>query len=501
MLLDARSLSYGEELTCDVCVVGAGAAGITLARELAGKQVSVCVLEAGGLEYDPATQALYEGDVVGHGYFSLDSCRVRIFGGTTTHWNGWCRPLDEVDLRRRDWVPDSGWPLERTELDTYYARAHQLCGLGPYDYSLPEWERAGGARALPIPRDRVASALYQFSPPTRFGVAYRDELRRASGVHVLLRANAVRVQLDPEGRRVSGVAARTLEGKRIVVRGRRTVLAAGGIESARLLLASNDVRPNGIGNQHDLVGRYFSDHPHAPAGLLGLPKRVSTAFYEQRAGIRGATVRGALVLPDRLEASERLLRSSFTFEPLERDPYVDRESAAEQRAERTGEDVLELAHAVDERSDTTLYALYMRAEQAPNPDSRVTLGRELDRLGMPKVRLRWRIGELDRRSAVRSVRALARAFGSSGLGRLYSRPLEEDGFWDHVQGGNHHLGTARMHAEARKGVVGRDCRVHGVDNLYVAGSAVFPTFGFANPTLTIVALAVRLADHLAGRIG
>jgi choline dehydrogenase-like flavoprotein len=250
------------------------------------------------------------------------------------------------------------------------------------------------------------------------------------------------------------------------------------------------------------VGRFFADHPHAPVALVALPSRAyASTLYRRRDDVAGTAVRAAFVSSDELERGERLLRFSVTFDPVEEDPSVDRDSTAEKDAERTGSDVIAVERALSGTTDRRLFSLYMRTEQAPNPDSRVTLSDERDRLGLPKARLNWQLSELDRTSVARSVRALAQALGAAGLGRLYSRPATEETFWNAVGGGNHHMGTARMHPEPSRGVVDENCRIHGVANMYVAGSAVFPTTGFAHPTLTVVALALRLADHLRTELG
>lgn len=494
MFLDARGVPQGSELRYDLCIIGAGAAGITLARELTRAGTSVCVLESGGFTSDERVQLLYDGDNVGHDYTPLTQTRVRMFGGSTGHWEGWCRPLDPVDFIERPWVSGSGWPLARSELDPYYARAQKVCQLGPYEYDPDYWVRRIGAAPLARSDPRVAAAVFQFSPPTRFGAVYRAQLRRARNVRIFLHANAVGFD-SPGGRRIERVRVATLSGQRFSVASPLVVLATGGIENARLLLAS------GLGNQHDLVGRYFADHLHAPVALVALPGSPAvTSFYALHKGLAGATIRGVSTLSKQAERAHQSLRFSAVLAPVEEDPFVRRSEESERRAEKRGAAVGSVARALDGGPERRLFSLFMRAEQAPNADSRVTLDDQRDALGVRKARLDWQLGDLDRQSVVVSVRTFAAALGAAGIGRVYSRPLVEDDFWPRIFGGNHHIGTTRMHRNPRQGVVDGDCLVHGVDNLYVAGSSVFPTSGYANPTLTIVALALRLADHLRRRL-
>ncbi|HEU4616718.1 MAG TPA: FAD-dependent oxidoreductase, partial [Gammaproteobacteria bacterium] len=309
MIIDARGVAEGTRLDADVCIIGAGAAGITLARELAGGPLDVCLLESGGLTPDARTQALYEGKNVGWPYYSLDALRLRFFGGTTNHWGGVCRPLDDIDFAARSWVPSSGWPFGKAELDPYYRRAHEVCQLGPYDYDVAAIEDASRQR-FHLDAARLETTMCQYSPPTRFGQVYREALERAPNVRTYLYANAVDLVPVESGRALSHVQAATLEGARFTVHARRFVLATGAIENARLLLASNGNRAGGLGNDHDLVGRFFMEHLSFPAGLL-VPTMPGAAFklYTQHSAMRGGHGFGQahLSLPEAVLRRERLL--------------------------------------------------------------------------------------------------------------------------------------------------------------------------------------------------
>lgn len=523
MLRDARAIEDGALLESDVCIVGGGPAGITLARALAGTPLQVRLLESGGLDFDGEVQALYAGTNVGLPYYDLDVSRLRMFGGTTNHWTGRSVPLEAIDLERKDWVPGSGWPFGLDELLPYYRRAQEVMRLGPFEYERHFWH---GPDERPLPLD-PARLLHRFRQvhPFAFGDAYRAELEAAANVDVLLHANALSIEADAALRSVERVGVGTLSGRRFTCRGRTFVLACGGLETPRLLLASNRQAAAGLGNQHDNVGRYFMEHPVAPSAhaVVARPERFRDLYW-YRDGAGPVDFLDHLALsPDAIRA-ERILNVSWRAYPdPERDPVngfiaLRRIMRALGRGEmpgRLGADLLQTLADPDDAVAGVLGSLGVRdydlvpascmlrtiSEQAPDPDSRVLLDPERDALGMPRIRLDWRLNGLDRRSLEVAARLLAEEFGRAGIGRVRIADWLLDpasGWPPDLEGGWHHMGTTRMSDEPKAGVVDRDCRVHGLANLYVAGSAVFPTGGFANPTLTIVALALRLADRLRG---
>jgi len=480
MIEDIRTaLDDGSTVEFDLVVVGAGPAGITLARELSGRGLRIAVLEAGGFEPPgPEASALYDGDIVGLSY-PLAASRQRFFGGTSNHWGGWCRPLDSSDFAARDWIPRSGWPLDRAALDDAYRRAHEVLEIGTDDYAA---ERHAEASAL-LPTDDGAgfrNAAFRFSPPVRFGSEFRDELAARDDVHVFLHATVV--DLDHDGGRVLAARVRTLAGGEYRVAGRRFVLAAGGLEVPRLLLHTARPDAPALGNGAGLVGRCFMEHfGYTPGYVLA---RAGLKYFRHQ-GRDGHPLMPVLAPdPDEMRA-QRLNNCCLLFTASEPDP--DWPPGAMQTpglARRLGDSAWR-------------YRVTMINEPTPNPDSRVTLGGERDALGMRRLVLDWRIMGRDLAGIERTVRRLAHWLGTSGLGRVqFSRPISPE-TTERFTGGMHHMGTARMSADPADGVVDPDCRVHGTDNLFVASSAVFPASGYSNPTLTIVALALRLADHLA----
>jgi choline dehydrogenase-like flavoprotein len=516
MVVDARALADGTVLRAQVCVIGAGAAGITLARELSSRGLDVLLLESGGFQRDEATSALYEGVVEGADYPSLTQSRVRFFGGSTNHWAGFCRPLDRVDLERRPGIALSGWPFDLDSLQPYYERARPICGVSTLanDWRLFN-ERFETGEAL-IDDAAVRTRLTQISQRRHFGPQYRDDLVTEPRVEVCLWANAVRLALAKDGGHIVGVDCATLNGRRFRAEARHYVLATGGLEVPRLLLASNDVQPEGIGNGNDLVGRTFMEHLTLTGGALTLGRGADTLglYYppgpqiEEVIPERGPTavrILAMLSLGRELIRREELLNTGIQVLPAEFLPLFD-------SSEMPGR-VQALARWVDGTPTSVLGFVRLVGEQEPNPNSRVRLIGERDALGMRRIALDWQFTRRDRESLLRTMQYFALELGRRGLGRAQVAasgfvpdrldeigPLADRGALDFKLGmGSHHMGTARMHASPRQGVVNADCRVHGVANLYVAGSAVFPTGGSAPPTLTIVALALRLAEHLATR--
>ena len=544
MFHNAQHVPDGHLIQADVCIVGGGPAGITIARELANTSLDVCLLESGGPEEDADVQALARGESTGRPYYPLDETRFRVFGGSSGRWAGWSRPIDPIDLETRDWVPHSGWPITWEEFEPYLREAADLCQLDHQDFDPAHWtENIPELYGPHFVGDGIEPTVWQGSPPTKFGVAYREELKRARNVAIYLYANAVELETDEHGQQVTGVRVACLDGPRFQVRAKAYVLAAGAMETARLLLASNSVQREGLGNDRDLVGRFFMEHPHVVTGHLRItPQEASgrvriTAVDE---ALRGAYARVALQRPSgnikvayALEPEVQRREGLLNFSAhLTTGDYHRREESdayrslklivgnlrsprrlAEQIRHRTlpaglGTHVRTLITNLDEVVGTIAdevvrrpkhLEIFAQTEQSPNPDSRVMLSEERDPLGMPRVRLEWQLAQLDKWSIRRAQELLGQRLETAGLGKLEPEEwvLSDDDRWGAtMHGGHHHLGTARMSEDPSQGVVDAAGKIHGVHNLYVADSAVFPTGGYANPLLTIVALAVRSARHL-----
>jgi len=529
MFLDARGVKDGSELDpVDICIVGGGAAGITLALELRKSGGNIVVLESGSFTLEAATQNLYGGRNIGRDYFSPKICRLRYLGGSTNHWGGMCRPLDEDVFREGDWIPHSGGPFSRGSIEEHYRRAQRVCKLGPYEYDAEYWEKRLGVERWRFDPSVIETRIFQFRP-TRFGWEYRQELDRATNLRVFTYANVTEIRLAPGGGSVSSLEVATLAGDRFSVRPRYTVLAAGGLENVRLLLQSNRQQGAGVGNAEGLVGRFFMEHLDVsrPGGRFHLSDRDTKRSFYAPTDVDGVDVRGTLSLNPKVAARERIaafnaalaivpaigtapgvaslrsIREALASGTLPDDLGVHVRNVIQDLDIVTRRTMLRLASR-DLRKDPPIGVIKVLnlIEQVPNPDSRVTLSDEKDALGQPRIEIDWRLTEIDKRTLRRANELLGAELGRLGLGRLRMEIPEPIDAWPtNVRGAHHHIGTTRMHDNPRRGVVDRNARVHGLSNLFVAGSSIFPTGGYANPTLTIVALSLRLADHLRSLSG
>lgn len=557
MHVDTRAME-AQEVTADVCVIGAGPAGISLCRELGRRSLKVALLESGGMDFDPQMQQLAGGPTHGD---VLPAVKVnrRQFGGNANVWGirlggpdkGLRHALfDEIDFEARDWVPHSGWPLTRQELMPYYQRAQRACGGGLFAYEPGAWE-SDAVQRLPLQASGLETGIFQFSPYDVFCQNYRQDLVAHESVTVYTHATAV--ELVCEG-------GQTVRSVRVARPGRPDwrlhakvfVLACGGFENPRLLLMSRGHHPFGIGNAHDVVGRYYHDHLQGRSGYL-LPRDPQLlqrmALYDLRVS-RGSYVMGYLKFSRQLQARERLLNLNTLIFPRTDDrqdkaieafnslrtrrllrahpgdtapPLGMSEVFRQAVVAASGLDyVSKMAYLAGTGRQATAYGLgnggwssldglatrfarlelWHSIEQSPRPENRVSLSRERDMFGCPRPALHWHWPQDDIEQTERAMDVLARELQQAGLGRV-QRVHDRQGLpcieWP--VGSHHLMGTTRMHSDPRQGVVDAQCRVHGMVNLYVAGSSVFPTGGYANPTLTLVALALRLADRLTQELG
>lgn len=539
---DGRSVPPGTTFDADVCIVGSGPVGLAMAEDLSARGRTVCLVESGGLEYDAAEHELCRGELGGDRSVDPHTIRTRQFGGLSNAWSiVYDRPkvgvryvpFDAIDLEARPEIPYSGWPVGLTELRPWYESAHAVCELGEFAYDgrsqatpdLPCLESAGG---------QLQTTLFQFGPSNRFFGKSQDILARSGRVQVLLHTTALELATSPDDSHVRALQVGCLDGCRFRVVARSYVLAAGAIENARLMLLSSGSNPAGVGNRHDVLGRYLMDHPQDHSSYI-VPS--SRAMYD-RLGLYDLRASGGVGYMAKLgfspEAIRRhdVLNMSFLLFPLDatslspavssfrslvtghsrfpppptlggklaamaRDPFAIARHLYRFYA-RPG--VLSSIgrggwSQVPDKSSTFVDHIEVvnQVEQYPHPDNRVVLGASRDALGQRRLRYEFSWRPQDQERFVRSRQLFGRLSQEVGLGRYHFDPEKAPG----IPSSHHPMGTTRMHADPAQGVVDANCQVHGVDNLFVAGASVFPTGGYANPTLSAVALALRLAAFVA----
>ncbi|MGH8230869.1 MAG: GMC family oxidoreductase [Steroidobacteraceae bacterium] len=435
----------------------------------------------------------------------------------------------------RDWIPHSGWPIDRAELDPYYVRAREVAGFTSPWLSDTDTLSYLKVTLPPLNQEWLRPFLWHFTPTMqdapawRWARAYGGLLRDSSNVRTLLHANFAEFTTSQNRTRVRSLTVRSMNGVSAKIEATKFVLCCGGIENPRLLLLAAAANSGGFGNEHDLVGRFLMQHPRGPSGLIVSPELMSRTQqqFNTLIGPDGLVVEVGLTLTSELQQKERLLNCSGVLRyqgdeqsglaiaqdiwrslrsgqwPPDMGDKVGRVAGDFGAVVRGLRHRLAAGHSMDLEGASGIPSrsaiLLLDLEQAPNPDSRVSLAADRDAVGLRRVQVDWQLGELERRTAERFTGYVAAEFARLGIGRCQIEPWLRDArvpMQSALGETYHYIGTTRMADDPNEGVTDRDCAVHGMENLFIAGSSVFPTAGQANPTLTILALAVRLADHL-----
>ena len=443
---------------------------------------------------------------------------VRQVGGSSNLWAGRTAPLEPIDFEARDWVPESGWPLAREALDDYYETVARLLNL-----PVPLADVGGGLAAL-SPRlhdEPLETKVFAWStPPFQVGALVEEALAAYPDRLTLVMNAAVRALSETQdGRAVRFAEIVAPSGEVVRVEAKVFVLAAGGLETPRILLDSVAVHPAGIGNQHDVVGRYFSTHPKADIAALVLEKRVPVGVpLLSDSMVQNGRLRYGIGLSAAAQCQHRCLnhyvqlsplleyRATRLFEKLKRDEalmpkLIDRSAFVCGVLPGVGLLAFEaISRVAGLQRRAKVFVLRGFLDQYPNRNNRVELCSERDASGRRKIAIHWRYDERDRASVLAFLELLDGELRRLGTGRVEYRPLQETTDWPLVGVHSHFMGTTRMGVNPRTSVVDVDGKVHGLENLFISGPSTFPTYGYANPFLTIAALALRLADHLDQRM-
>jgi choline dehydrogenase-like flavoprotein len=531
MIRSGETLADGGTTEADIAIVGGGAMGIALAVRLSGRIGRIVLIEAGGAQFKSADNlSFFKAERVDDPrHAPTELYRRRMLGGTTSVWGGRCIPFDREDFTST--LDRPGWPLEFAEVNAYVPDALEFLDAGK-----PEFSAAAALPDTPVPLDRPLNDLAldrieRYSKPTDLWRKWRNYLTGSSDVTVIQKATCTGVLTNAEGTRAAALEVRTPSHRRHKIVSETIVLACGGFETPRLLLASRATCSRGLGNERDLVGRFYMTHLVSSAENVGVLRfalagmarafdfnRTADGVYARRMILLSPEARRREGLPNVVfrpsrppmdDASHRdsVLSAMFLARSVLIPPEYARSLAANRGnlptlkvwREHGGNVVADVPSVFRYRKDGR-YPLEFNAEQMPNPASRVTLGDDTDALGMPRLVVQWRYRETELDAICRAYRVLTTAVAESGLGEIQVHSDLRDSVRQAlVPQGGHHIGTVRMSADASAGVVDANCEVWGIRGLLVAGAAVLPTSGFANPTLTALALAFRLAEHLIRR--
>lgn len=515
------STSTETQWTADICIVGSGVIGLAMVKELMTSGKRLIVLEKGGHEHSKQLEATQDCEITGHAFTGHRDGRVLGFGGTARAWGGQALPLDATEMRSRQWVNLEGWPIDPAELEQYYESIDEFLSVDKVSYDAD----LDALRKLKKTEFDQTLIRYHFSKWSRkpdISIAMRTQLMHASNVIVIENGTVCNLHMNEAHNRIEQVQIKNVNHRVATIHARQFVLCMGGLENARLLLLSNTQSPQGIGNTHGNVGAFFQDHPTAQVGTVTsddefqLQRKFNYFFYgktrmlprlslahsaQRKHGVLAATAfvqfipKETALFSDLREMERLVRRGKLPSSKLLASPLVKFNQWTS-----LGRSAGEYLFRKRLYTPDSTPRLTVMIEQTPSAESRVGLSNELDHQGLPKARIHWAISELTAKTLLVLCNVLDREFKRLKLGRIEWdawTQKSEAAILENLCDAFHHMGTTRMSEDPKDGVVDAQCRVHGLQNLYIAGTSVFVTSGHSNPTYTAIALAMRCANHLA----
>lgn len=518
MIIDSKEIDETNDLEADICIIGSGPAGITIANDLLSSGLRIILLESGGLNGNTYTQDLYSGFMQGQKLeYTLDDSRLRLFGGTSNHWVGSNQKLDNIDFIKRDWIPYSGWPINAKDLEEFYLEAIDVNDVPDLFNESKNYNKSDEVvKFLSIFKkkfDKDIDIVTNIINPVRFGDKFYKNLNESKQIKVLLHFTALKMQLDNYNN-IKSIFGISSSNKKLKVKSKVFILAMGGIENARFLLLHLDAIPYETLNKKPIIGAFFQEHYTFNAGTVMLNESITKSIgYLNSLKMNNLLETETYFLPSqKIQKQERMLNSRLTLFPKDWNSLLSAHEISRNDLSKgvfhflrdflsSLEGPYEWTSKIRNSSFSNKpQRVIIGMEQAPNERSRVSLSSKTDRLNQRKAILDWRINSLDESSIRKLVNWFGSSLGKYDLGRIKvstdSEIISKDNLKSPIGGGYHHMGTTRMGENKRTSVVDANCKYHQLNNLFLAGSSIFPTSGSTNPTLTIVATAKRLAKYI-----
>jgi choline dehydrogenase-like flavoprotein len=523
MIIDGKKLIKSKSFEADLCIMGCGVAGTVLANELNNIFPNIVIIESGDEWYSQEAQDLYAASKPPKYYPDPIHSRLRFLGGASNHWGNNTSPLSSIDFEKRDWIPNSGWPISLKDVSPYYPKAAKYCGTGEDGYETQHWLKHFKQNNLVSSSANVEIGIAKASiPPVRFFAEHGEVIKSSKKITLIKNSNIVDIQFNSQSKKIDKVTFQSYNDISHFVEAKQYVMCFGGIENARMLAYFNLKNKNSLGNQNDNVGRYFMDHNTVRAAHLYTKNRELFELFEgqfidtrrvlsffqlsEKALKENQTtnLRIPLVNATEYELSDGISSFHILSQSAQEEKLPDNMWSHLSNVLMDSDMVIEAIsrkkfdkRLFDHANEFSGYRSPLMIEQTPNRHNRIKLSNGNDRYGIPKIEINWRLTDLDKKLVWRGLELFAKEAGAQSLGRIrLLKERESRIFGDQMGFGSHHMGTTRMADDAEFGVVDKDLKVFGTENLFVAGCSVFPTGGHVPPTMTIVALTIRLAKYL-----
>jgi choline dehydrogenase-like flavoprotein len=519
MILNPNDWSKKEHKV-DVLIIGSGIAGTTIALELQKKNVSTIVVEGGKDVYTHESQDCYNGSSSGIELpYGLKGSRLRFHGGSSNCWAGMCGELDEEDFIKRDWVSNSGWPIKKKDLVDYYKKSADLFKINRKSIvdpgSVPNLKEINGMET----RSLVGTKIRFFKD------AFKEKFKKSDNLHLFLDANFYKFSQIDNLQTIKNIRVKSFNSHTTKIYAKNFIIACGGVENPRILLHSSQGSGSALGNLYGNVGRYFCDHPIAPcATVIDHKGEVGVFDYDENRNNftdGKSNVIPYYRVPFSIQSKYKILNVAIKFQSQSPEVPISAKKAWKLKNILNGKsghdfdfndavDILSnplgVLKSINSRKNPYSYqrvALRFQIEQEPSKYNRITLISEKDKIGLNRVNFNWNFSTLERRTIDIATAYAASLLHTSRSGSLLLDSMlanNKNDLPSDLRGGQHHSGTTRMSISPKDGVVDINLKVHGSKNLFICGSSVFPTNGWVNPSFTIAAFGIRLADHIEKKL-